>query len=112
MKEIKLTQGKVALVDDEDFEYLNQFKWQAKYSKGHTFYAYRTSQQINGSKRVSVAMHREILKLGSFKENPILVDHETVEMHLLVTQPLNIKVFLRWGIIGEQEFISLVKHMV
>lgn len=38
MKELKLTQGMVALVDDEDFELVSQYNWSA--AKGrHTYYA-------------------------------------------------------------------------
>lgn len=40
MKMIPLTQGKVALVDDEDFERLNRFKWFAHKRHG-IFYAGR-----------------------------------------------------------------------
>lgn len=40
MREIPLTQGKVALVDDEDFDRANQFKWYAVRSR-RTFYAMR-----------------------------------------------------------------------
>ena len=41
MKEIKLTQGKVAIVDDKDFYKLNHNKWHARKMVNGTFYAAR-----------------------------------------------------------------------
>ena len=61
MKEIPLTQGKVALVDDGDFEWLSKFKWHAL-KRGNVFYAGRSSPRDNGKKRM-IIMHREILGL-------------------------------------------------
>ena len=59
MREIQLTQGKVAQVDDEDFEELNQFKWCAgKYGKMH--YAMRQSATLNGKRRI-IRMHYAIV---------------------------------------------------
>lgn len=57
MKYINLTKGKTAIVDDEDFELLSQWKWQL-YSGGYA----RRSYRKNG-KSMNVAMHRFILKL-------------------------------------------------
>ena len=59
MKEIKLTQNKVALVDDEDYEYLNQWKWHVKKVKGSWYYAARS--QHNGSIVINVMIHRVIM---------------------------------------------------
>lgn len=70
MKEIKLTQGKVALVDDADYEWLNQWKWWA-HKDYNTFYA-RRSYLLNG-KTVGVKMHRLILNLTDPK---IIGDHK------------------------------------
>jgi HNH endonuclease len=53
-KEIKLTQGKVALVDDADFEWLNQWKWYV-----HGFW-YAARMEARKGKRMVVLMHRKI----------------------------------------------------
>ncbi len=61
MKLIPLTQGKFAQVDDEDFEYLNQWKWYA-HKEGKSVYVQRKSMDEKG-KRVNIRMHRLILGL-------------------------------------------------
>jgi len=60
MKEILLTQGKVAFVDDEDFESLNAFKWYAM-KNYNTFYAIRSLPAINGQQ--TILMHREVMNV-------------------------------------------------
>ena len=65
MKEIKLTRGKVALVDDEDFEWLNQRKWHAQKS-GNAWYAARCD--CSGKRKRYVYMHRLILRPPIGKE--------------------------------------------
>jgi len=60
MKAISLTQGKIALVDDKDYNYINQFKWFVN-KIGKNYYAIRKSK-LNG-KQISILMHRELLSL-------------------------------------------------
>lgn len=54
MKEIALTQGKFAQVDDEDFEYLNRFKWM--FVNGY-------AARIDGKTGKMVYMHHDVLRL-------------------------------------------------
>ena len=61
MKEIPLTQGKVALVDDTDYEELNQYKWHACNWRGD-FYAMRHPPRVNG-KQSTIQMSRQVLGL-------------------------------------------------
>ena len=70
MKEIKLSQNKVTQVDDEDFEFLNKWKWIADKGK-YTFYATRNDRSIPG-KQKKIRMHRVILSLTDSK---IIADH-------------------------------------
>lgn len=59
MKEIPLTQGYVALVDDADYERLSQWNWSV-WMRGHAAYAIRTSVDEHGKKK-TIHMHRLIL---------------------------------------------------
>lgn len=61
MQEIPLTQKKIALVDDEDFEELNQHKWCAHKNR-KMYYAERGVCRPNGTIK-TIKMHREILKM-------------------------------------------------
>lgn len=72
MKTINLTQGKVALVDDEDFERLKKFKWYAIKNK-KTFYAKR-GVNMGKNKIKHFSMHKEIM--GDFPLGMTNIDHK------------------------------------
>ena len=83
MREIKLTQGQVALVDDEDYERVNQFKWSARKS-GNTFYVIRNIR-VNG-KRKTQLMH--VFIMG---DNPLKLDIDHIFGDGLNNQKCNLR---------------------
>lgn len=61
-RKIKLTQGKYALVDAEDFEMLSQWKWFINTSnKSKTEYAVMNGRYIKGKRLPKIQMHNMIL---------------------------------------------------
>lgn len=78
MEQIQLTQGKVALVDDVDFDWLNQWKWHARKEKLN-FYAARNplKKSRNSAK---IYMSRQILGLeqGDIRESDHIF-HNTLD---------------------------------
>ena len=60
-REIPLTQGKVAIVDAEDYERLSNHRWYASKNRKR-FYAMRDTW-VSGKKGPPIKMHREILGL-------------------------------------------------
>jgi hypothetical protein len=69
MQEIPLSKGMTAVVDEEDFERVNQFKWTLQEGRT-TFYAARNDKSTG--KRVYVYLHRFIMGV---EDSSIMVDH-------------------------------------
>ena len=72
MRSIPLTQGKVALVDDADFDWLSRWKWRAvevKQDHWSLWYAVRSVGPRRNSRHVQ--MHRQILGV----RGRVRVDH-------------------------------------
>lgn len=71
MKQIQLTKGKVALVDDGDFALVSPFKWTASYDKAaNKWYAVR--RVMVAGRSTTFLMHRVIMDAPS----GCLVDHK------------------------------------
>jgi hypothetical protein len=83
MKEILLPKGRIALVDDEDFERLNRYKWYAHGSPNKPLYAVRTTK-ING-RMAMISMHSEIITIPP----GLITDH--IDLNSLNNQKSNLR---------------------
>lgn len=66
MEKISLTQGKVAIVDDWNYDWLTQWKWSYIVNISGNEYAVRYLRQNGRSK--TIYMHRQIMKTPDNKE--------------------------------------------
>lgn len=85
MKKIFLTKNESAIVDDEDFEKVNQYKWYCQVI-GNNKYAYRTERIKGTKKKATILMHRLIL--GVIKD--MEVDH--IDMNGLNNSRSNLRI--------------------
>lgn len=70
MKQISLTRNKITLVDDEDFETLNKFKWYLTATNDGNEYAYSYGASRKRSNHDCISMHRFLM------QSEMYVDHK------------------------------------
>lgn len=70
MKKLKLTQGRVALVDADLFDFLNQWKWCVSFESRGRQKAYALRRQTIDGKSVGFKLHRVVMELPDFKTDP------------------------------------------
>ena len=93
MRKIKLTQGKYALVDNEDYEWLNKWKW--FYASKHG--AQRSAYKL-GEKPLTIRMHRQIMGCPKGKS----IDH--INHNPLDNRRINLR-----AVSGRENIINTLK---
>lgn len=76
MKEIQLSRGKYAIVDDEDYEELSRYSWYINENMDHSKqYAMRSrlAKEKNNIPFTKIYMHRSILNI---KDKKVTVKHK------------------------------------
>jgi len=82
MKQIKLTKNKYALVDDEDYDFLNQWKWHY-HSMG---YASRRKWIKGQNRQESILMHRFLMN------TPVGMDTDHINRNKLDNRRSNLQI--------------------
>ena len=82
MKEIVLIRGQIAIVDDEDYERLNQYKWHIA-GKG---YAVREGGTQNNKRQPKIYMHREAIGVP-----PISMEVDHINHNRLDNRKINLR---------------------
>ena len=72
MKELEVKGGLKTQVDDEDYEWLNQWKWRMDWKSGAGYVVRRTTKGVANKKR-SLRLHRVIM--GVLDRPEITIDH-------------------------------------
>jgi len=86
MKQIPLSQGKFALIDDEDYERVSKYKWCVN-SSGYAVRSFRELQANGNYKQKAMKMHRFIMNAN---EGDGIIDHrDTIRIN---NQKYNLRV--------------------
>lgn len=85
-KQIKLTRGKIVIVDDEDFGQLNQHKWCVSKTTYGSYVAVRRCRCFGDKKPHTILMHRQITSCPKNKD----IDH--IDHNTLNNQRANLRI--------------------